>query len=127
MRFCLSGPRRDSGPADRRGATAGRRSGVVTAPDVERLDDADWLSATDPSGMLRAVATSAAQVRSSYTEVTEADLAPVVDAGRPRALVVAGMGGSGIAGEVLAAVAGPRCPTPVIVHRGYGLPGWVGA
>jgi glucose/mannose-6-phosphate isomerase len=36
------------------------------------------------------------------------------------------MGGSGIAGDVLAAVAGPTCPVPVVTHRGYGLPGWVG-
>ncbi|HET6910214.1 MAG TPA: SIS domain-containing protein, partial [Mycobacteriales bacterium] len=43
------------------------------------------------------------------------------------ALVVAGMGGSGISGDVLVAVAGPRCPVPIVVHRGHGLPGWVGA
>jgi glucose/mannose-6-phosphate isomerase len=36
------------------------------------------------------------------------------------------MGGSGIAGDVLAAVAGPTCPVPVVTHRGYGLPAWVG-
>jgi D-arabinose 5-phosphate isomerase GutQ len=36
------------------------------------------------------------------------------------------MGGSGIAGDVLAAVAGAGSPVPVLTHRGYGLPGWVG-
>jgi glucose/mannose-6-phosphate isomerase len=36
------------------------------------------------------------------------------------------MGGSGIAGDVLAAVAGAGSPVPVVSHRGYGLPGWVG-
>jgi glucose/mannose-6-phosphate isomerase len=36
------------------------------------------------------------------------------------------MGGSGIAGDVLSAVAGPSCPVPVLTHRGYGLPAWVG-
>ena len=36
------------------------------------------------------------------------------------------MGGSGIAGDVLAAVAGPALPVPIVVHRGFGLPGWVG-
>jgi glucose/mannose-6-phosphate isomerase len=36
------------------------------------------------------------------------------------------MGGSGIAGDVLAAVAGITCPVPIVTHRGYGLPGWVG-
>ncbi len=47
--------------------------------------------------------------------------------GRPRAVVVAGMGGSGISGDVLAAVAGLGAPVPVVVHRSYDLPGWVGA
>ena len=34
---------------------------------------------------------------------------------------------SGIAGDLLAAVAGPACPVPVLSHRGVGLPAWVGA
>ena len=46
---------------------------------------------------------------------------------RPRAIVVTGMGGSGIAGEVLAAVAGPGCPVQVTTVHDYRLPGWVGA
>ncbi len=37
------------------------------------------------------------------------------------------MGGSGIAGDVVAALAAPTSPAPVVVHRGPGLPGWVGA
>jgi glucose/mannose-6-phosphate isomerase len=37
------------------------------------------------------------------------------------------MGGSGVSGDVLAAVTSASCPIPVVVHRGYGLPGWVGA
>ena len=37
------------------------------------------------------------------------------------------MGGSGISGDVLAAVAGAASPVPVVTHRGYGLPAWVGA
>ncbi|MEV6966921.1 SIS domain-containing protein, partial [Hamadaea sp. NPDC051192] len=30
-------------------------------------------------------------------------------------------------GDVLATVAGPRCPVPVLAHRSSGVPGWVGA
>jgi glucose/mannose-6-phosphate isomerase len=37
------------------------------------------------------------------------------------------MGGSGIAGEVLAAVAGPGCPVQITTVHDYRLPGWVGA
>lgn len=77
--------------------------------------------------MLRAVATSAAQVRAAATATREANLTPLDLSSRPRALVVTGMGGSGVAGDVLAAIAGLRCPVPIVVHRGNGLPGWVGA
>lgn len=95
--------------------------------DEARLDDVAALEAGDPSQMLRAVASSAAQVRMSATASRDAGLDALRDADRPRAVVVAGMGGSGISGDVLAAVAGATCPVPVVVHRGYGLPGWVGA
>lgn len=96
--------------------------------DEGRIDDAAAIAATDPKGMLRAIATSAAQLRMGQTAAADAGFAEVAATiGRPRAIVVAGMGGSGIAGDVLAAVAGLSCPVPVIVHRGPGLPGWAGA
>ncbi|PZN09103.1 MAG: bifunctional phosphoglucose/phosphomannose isomerase, partial [Bacillota bacterium] len=45
----------------------------------------------------------------------------------PRAVVVAGLGGSAIGGDFVAAVVEPQATVPVVVHRDYGLPGWVGA
>lgn len=91
------------------------------------LDDAGALEAGDPDGMLRAVASSAAQVREAAVLAAEAGVGTLADEGRPRAVVVCGMGGSGVAGDVLAAVAGVGTPVPVLSHRGYGLPAWVGA
>jgi glucose/mannose-6-phosphate isomerase len=41
-------------------------------------------------------------------------------------VVVLGMGGSGVAGDVLAAAAGPFLPVPVVVSKGYELPAFVG-
>jgi len=41
-------------------------------------------------------------------------------------VVVLGMGGSGIAGDVLAAVAGPFMPVPAVVSKGYECPSFVG-
>ena len=41
-------------------------------------------------------------------------------------VVVLGMGGSGVAGDVLAAVAGPFMPVPVTVAKGYEAPPSVG-
>jgi glucose/mannose-6-phosphate isomerase len=99
----------------------------MTLAAQERLDNVALLEAADPAGMLRQVASSAAQVRESAQLAHEADLGEVIAAGRPRAVVVTGMGGSGIAGEVLAAVAGPGCPVQVTTVHDYRLPGWVGA
>lgn len=91
------------------------------------LDDVARLESGDPSQMLRAVASAPAQVREAAVLAREAGLQRLAEEGRPRSLVVVGMGGSGIAGDVLAAVAGSGCPVPVLTYRGYGLPGWVGA
>lgn len=93
----------------------------------QRLDDSAGLEAGDPAAMLLAVASSAAQVREAATVAAEAGLNRLAEEGRPRAVVIVGMGGSAIAGDVLAAVAGGTCPVPIVTHRGYGLPGWVGA
>ena len=95
--------------------------------DQWRLDDPGEVEAADPGGMLRQVASSAAQVRSSLQATQETDFGEVVGAGRPRAIVVAGMGGSGIAGDVLAAVCGAGCPVQIVSVHGYQLPGWVSA
>ena len=99
----------------------------MTLAAEERLDNVALIEAADPAGMLRQVASSAAQVREGARVAQEADLGEVIAAGRPRAVVVTGMGGSGIAGEVLAAVAGPGCPVQVATVHDYRLPGWVGA
>lgn len=44
----------------------------------------------------------------------------------PRAVVVAGMGGSGIAGDLAAVVAAERGRAPVVAVKGSRLPAWVG-
>lgn len=41
-------------------------------------------------------------------------------------VLVLGMGGSGIAGDVLAAVGGPFVPVPIVVSKGYAPPSFVG-
>ena len=92
-----------------------------------RLDDQAHLSKGDPGGMLPEVASSAAQVRSAYRTALEAGVSRLTSIGRPRAVVVAGMGVAGIAGDLLAAVCGPGSPAPVITVSSHRLPGWVGA
>jgi glucose/mannose-6-phosphate isomerase len=101
---------------------------VTVEVDAARLDDPDALRAADPGDMLRQVASAAAQIREAQFRTTEAGIAAVLaESGRPRSVIVAGMGGSAISGDVLAAVCGTGCPVPVVTVRGYQLPGWIGA
>jgi glucose/mannose-6-phosphate isomerase len=77
--------------------------------------------------MLRQVASAAAQVRTALRSCLETDLSAFTPDARPRAIVVAGLGGSGLAGEMLAAVTGPSSPVQVVSIQAERLPGWVGA
>ncbi|MBE1487309.1 SIS domain-containing protein [Plantactinospora soyae] len=105
--------------------TAGLRGRPVV--DDTLLDDVAALSESDPGGMLRHTAAAGAQVRESASLAAEANLGVLADEGRPRAVIIAGIGTAARTGEILATVAGPRCPVPVIGHRSAGVPGWVGA
>ncbi|WP_184534132.1 SIS domain-containing protein [Micromonospora polyrhachis] len=105
--------------------TAGIRGQRVA--DEALLDHPDALIENDPGGMLRFTASAGAQVREAAALAAEANLSVLADEGRPRAVVIAGIGTAGRTGDVLATVAGPRCPVPVIPHRSAGVPGWVGA
>jgi hypothetical protein len=95
-----------------------------------RLDDLEILEAADPGGMLRQVASSAAQVRTALRACAEADLSALDPDIRPRSVVVAGSGGaggSGFACDALAAVCGTSAPVQVTGVTGWQLPGWIGA
>ena len=95
-----------------------------------RLDDPELVEAGDPGGMLRQVASSAAQVRTALRACAEADLSALSPDSRPRALVVAGSGGAGgavFACDALAAICGTGAPVQVTGTSGYQLPGWIGA
>lgn len=54
-----------------------------------------------------------------------APLPALGQAGTPRSVVVLGMGGSGVAGAVLAALAAPCSPVPVVLVNGYEAPSFV--
>ncbi len=86
------------------------------------LDESRALARVDPHGARRVLADFPAQCRAARTlGVTTPFSVP-----RPRVVVVAGMGGSAAGGDVLAACAAETIDVPVYVHRGYGLPGFVG-
>jgi glucose/mannose-6-phosphate isomerase len=94
---------------------------------ADRLDTPDVVEAADPSDMLRQVASAAAQVRTALRSCAETDLSVFAPDARPRAIVVAGMGSSGLAGDVLGAMTGPGSPVQVLTTQTDRLPGWVGA
>jgi hypothetical protein len=92
-----------------------------------RLDDPELVEAGDPGGMLRHVASSAAQVRTAVRACEEADLSSLGQETRPRAIVVAGAGVGALAGQILAALSGLNSPVQILTVSGSSLPGWVGA
>ena len=93
----------------------------------DRLDTPDVIEAADPADMLRQVASAAAQVRTALRLCAETDLSAFAPDARPRAIVVAGMGSSGLAGEMLNAMTGLNSPVQVVLSQAERLPGWVGA
>ncbi|MFD0560454.1 phosphoglucose isomerase-like protein [Stackebrandtia endophytica] len=109
-------------PTGDRSAAAGDRHA-----DPARIDTVEALTEGDPRGALRAAAAAGPQLREAASLAAEADLVSLADGGRPRAVVVAGVGTAARTGDILATVAGPRCPVPVLAHRSAGVPGWVGA
>jgi glucose/mannose-6-phosphate isomerase len=93
--------------------------------DETLLDDLVRIKAGDPSQMLEAVASSGAQMREALATIDQSLLSKIAEGGKPRAIVIAGMGGSGVSGDVLQAIAGPYSSIPISVERTHHLPGWV--
>ena len=86
------------------------------------LDDPAELSRLDPGDMLGQVAGAGGQAR---VALRAAQAAPLVGS-LPEVVVVAGMGGSGIAGDVLTALAFGASGVPVLAVKGDRLPAFVG-
>ncbi|MGH8889221.1 MAG: SIS domain-containing protein [Acidothermaceae bacterium] len=93
--------------------------------DEQLLDDPERLAAADPSGMLRIVASSGAQVREAATYAAEAGVETLAGE-RPRAVVLSAVGSSAACCEVLSALVADDVPIPVVEASGPGLPRWVG-
>lgn len=90
------------------------------------LDDPRELAARDPAGMLAVVEDAPDAWRDGVERAGAADLSTLPPADALDHVVVCGMGGSGIAGDVLRAAVAPRLPVPVAVVKGYALPAFVG-
>lgn len=83
----------------------------------------DELGAIDRSGMLDDVLAQRHQVADALWRVQSAGLPGERRAG---GLVVCGMGGSAVGGDLAADAVGARAEAPIVTVRDYALPGWVG-
>ena len=99
--------------------------GAVAAPGGADLDDLAAIERLDGQGVLGAIERFAEQCRRAWDIGHSATGLP--DATDVSSVVVLGMGGSGVSGDVVASVVEPRLPLPLRTVKGYGpLPGWVG-
>jgi glucose/mannose-6-phosphate isomerase len=83
------------------------------------LDDLDYFKRLDTLNMLGEIDGLPDQLASAYQQGMELDLPDWKDV---KQVVIAGMGGSAIGADLLAAYCALLAPIPVCVHRDYGLP-----
>jgi glucose/mannose-6-phosphate isomerase len=91
--------------------------------DRASLDDSAAIAAADPGGMLQAVAGLGEQLRTGFHIGAKAATPRVAG---PTAMVVCGMGGSGIAGDVVRSLLGARLDVPFLVSKADRLPAFCG-
>jgi len=89
------------------------------------LDDLNRLAELDSQDVLGSVERFGDQCREGWEIGLGADGLPAAEG--VESVVVLGMGGSGVSGDVVAAIAEPRLPFPLRTIKTYGpLPEWVG-
>ena len=89
------------------------------------LDDLNQLGRLDSEDVLAAVERFADQCREGWEIGRAATALPAADG--IDSIVVLGMGGSGVSGDVVRAIVEPRLPVPFRVIKSYGpLPEWIG-
>jgi len=93
---------------------------------VSTLDDASLIDAVDRSQMLAAIGAAADHWRDGAARARAVSLEHIPDHSRLTNVVVCGMGGSGIAGDVVALAAAESGSLPVTVVKGSSLPSYTG-
>lgn len=84
--------------------------------------DKDSIEAADPGGMLGEVLAQPLQLGDALWRAESADIRP---RDLPGGLVVCGMGGSAIGGDLALAALGDRATRPITVVRRYALESWI--
>ena len=88
------------------------------------LDQPSRFCAVDPQDMLGHIDRWAEQCQHGWEQVQ--DLVQPLSVPRFQGVVILGMGGSAIGGDLLTALAAESSPVPIRVSRDYALPEWVG-
>ncbi len=91
--------------------------------DLDNIDP-QLLAKLDPSGMGKIIADFPEQCRQAVEIARKTDIK--LPGTSFRNIVICGMGGSAIAGDIMASYLADLIPSAVFVQRNYGLPGWVG-
>ena len=82
---------------------------------IQQIDSMDMIDEIDhlPDQILKAIETAKKNTLPAWTGFEN--------------ILISGMGGSAIAGDLLAAYLADICPLPILSHRDYGIPAWVSA
>jgi glucose/mannose-6-phosphate isomerase len=85
------------------------------------LDDTSTFARLDPQDMIAQIDGLPDQLQSAWELGHNLPLPAWTGI---RQVIVAGLGGSAIGGDLVIAYVEPECRVPVILHRDYGLPAW---
>jgi glucose/mannose-6-phosphate isomerase len=85
------------------------------------LNDYQSFPNLDPQDMLGQIDRLPNQLESAWELGAGLPLSPMEGI---QQVLIAGMGGSAIGADLLAACVSPNCRAPILVHRDYGLPAW---
>ena len=92
--------------------------------DTSVIETVERIRAADSGDMLGRIKDLPKQVRDAWAIAGKATIPPAYS--DVRSIVVAGMGGSAIGGDLAAALLADELKVPMTVHRDYGLPAYVG-
>src|SRR5438132_4174542 len=97
---------------------------IAESRDTSVIESVERIREADPGDMLSRIKDLPKQVRDAWAIASKATIAPAYS--DVRSIVVAGMGGSAIGGDLAAALLAEELKVPMSVHRDYGLPAYVG-
>ncbi|MBC8248685.1 MAG: bifunctional phosphoglucose/phosphomannose isomerase, partial [Anaerolineales bacterium] len=91
------------------------------------IDPDNWtlFHEIDPDDMLGRIAELPQQCRDAWANVQSLKLPP--EYRQVNKIVILGMGGSAIGGDLLRALAEPECALPIVTNRDYTVPAFVNA